>query len=219
MQVNSLIKRFDKLQVLYGDKTLNAIYGAGQINNPKVCFVFMNPNSKNVSSDKKWKGLRAPWIGTKNVWKMFYQLGLFDEDIFIEIHEKEPKEWDYKFAEKVYRKVKDISLYITNLSKATQIDARPLGNYVFKKYIDLFKTEMEIVNLEIIVTFGNQVSSILLDKNIKVSEHRKKYELIKLDRKTVKVFPVYYPVVQGIRNIRKAKEDINWIIKNQIYNN
>ena len=44
------------------------------------------------------------------------------------------------------------------------------------------------------------------------------FELIKINKHTVKIFPVYYPVGQGIRNIKKAKEDIDWIIKNQIYN-
>ena len=29
------------------------------------------------------------------------------------------------------------------------------------------------------------------------------------------VFPVYYPVGQGLRNINKAKEDLSWIIKNK----
>jgi uncharacterized protein YlxW (UPF0749 family) len=29
-----------------------------------------------------------------------------------------------------------------------------------------------------------------------------------------KVFPVYYPVGQGMRNIKLAKEDMSWIIKN-----
>jgi len=217
MQVAKLIKEFDRLQNIYGDKNLDAIYGAGQINNPKLCLVFMNPTGRNVSSNKNWTELKAPWIGTKNVWKMFYQLGLLNKDLFHEIEAKKPNDWDYKFSKKVYKKVKDNSIYITNLSKATQIDARPLKNNVFKKYLVLFKDEINSISPKIIITFGNQVSSILLGKNIKVSEYRKKYELIDLNGNKVKVFPVYYPVGQGVRNIKKAKEDINWIIENQIY--
>ena len=216
MQIKKLLRQFDELQHIHGDKNLDSIYGAGQINNPKVCLVFMNPTGRNVASDKKWCGLKAPWIGTKNVWKMFFQLGFFEESFFNEINEKKPSDWDYKFADKVYTKVSDNSIYITNLSKATQIDARPLRDVVFKEYLGLFKEEINILNPRIIITFGNQVSSILLGKNIKVSDYRKKHENIKVNGNAFKVFPVYYPVGQGMRNIKKAKEDIAWIIKNQI---
>ncbi len=216
MQVTNLIEQFDRLQVIYGDKNLDAVYGAGQINSPKLCLVFMNPTGRNISSNKEWKGLKALWIGTKNVWKMLYQLDLFDEGLFNQINEKKPEDWDYKFAEKVYREVINNSLYITNLSKATQVDARPLKNEVFKKYLTLFIDEINSISPKVIITFGNQVSSILLGKSIKVSEYRKKHELVEINKRLIKVFPVYYPFGQGMRNIEKAKEDIDWIIKNQI---
>ena len=213
MQVKKLIKYFDELQRVYGDKNLDAIYGAGEVENPKICLVFMNPTARNVSSHKKWGGLKAPWVGTKNVWRMFYQLGFFDKEFFERINNKKPEEWDCEFAEKVYEKVRENSIYITNLSKATQIDARPLKNEVFEKYLDLFKEEMKAVKPEVIVAFGNQVSSILLNKIVKVSEYRKKHDILDIGGKDVKIFPVYYPVGQGMRNMAKAKEDIDWIMK------
>jgi len=216
MQISKLTKAFDKLQLIYGDKNLDAIYGAGEIDSPELCLVFMNPTARNISSQKNWKGLKAPWISTKSVWKMLYQLNLFDKDLQIEITKKAPKDWNYDFTDKVYKAVKKRSLYITNLSKATQVDARPLKNKVFKQYLDLFKKEIEIIQPKIIITFGNQVSSNFLSKNIKVSEYRKKYELITINNIQFKVFPIYYPVGQGMRNIGKAKEDIHWILKNYL---
>jgi len=51
---------------------------------------------------------------------------------------------------------------------------------------------------------------------VKVSQYRKQFELINVNHRKVKVFPVFYPVGQGMRNIGKAIEDINWIIKNQV---
>ncbi len=215
MQVKKLFEKFDKLQKIYGDKNLNAIYGAGQTEKPKLCLVFMNPTGKNISSNKKWSGLKAPWVGTKNIWKMFFQLNLLGGSIFEEIKSKKPEDWDYEFAEKIYKTVSNNSIYITNLSKATQIDARPLKNKVFKKYLDLFKEEINNVKPKIIITFGNQVSSVLLNKNIKVSEYRRKYEMLEVYGNSFSVFPVYYPVGQGLRNINKAKEDLSWIIKNK----
>lgn len=213
MQITKLFYEFEKLQKIHGEKTLDSVYGCGQIKNPDVCFVFMNPTARNVSSHKEWKGLKAPWIGTKNVWNMFYQLGFFDEKFIEEINSKKPNDWNYEFAEFVYKKVKDASMYITNLSKATQVDARALPNTVFKTYVDLFFEEMDRVKPKVIITFGNQVSSVVLNKTIKVSEYRKKQENVVRKGYTYQVYPVYYPVGQGMRNIKKAKEDLSWIIK------
>ena len=120
------------------------------------------------------------------------------------------------FAEKIYRDICKNSIYITNLSKATQLDARPLKNRIFMKYLDLFNEEIDILQPKVIITFGNQVSSIILNKNINVSKYRKKFELLDINGKKTMVFPVYYPVGQGLRNIDVAKEDIDWIIKNYL---
>jgi len=155
MQITKLFYKFDELQKLYGEKTLDSVYGCGQIKNPELCFVFMNPTARNVSSSKEWKGLKAPWISTKNVWNMFYQLGIFEKKFIEDINSKKPNDWDYEFAEKVYQKVKNKLIYITNLAKATQVDARALSRNVFKAYLDLFFEEMDIVRPKAIITFGN----------------------------------------------------------------
>jgi len=216
LQIEKLFGAFDKLQKKYGDKNLTAIYGAGKIKEPEIVFVFMNPTAKNVSTSKNWKGLKAPWIGTKNVWRMFYTLGFLDKDIFEEIISKKAQDWDYDFSEKVYKHIKDKSIYITNLSKATKIDSKNPPNSEFKDYLDLFKEEIKILKPKVIITFGNQVSSVILDKNIKVSENRKKDYALKIGNKEFKFFPVYYPVGQGQRNISKAKEDLEWILNKNI---
>ncbi|MFH1649547.1 MAG: uracil-DNA glycosylase family protein [Candidatus Woesearchaeota archaeon] len=213
MQIETLFKSFDALQKLYGDESLSAIYGAGQIKNPKFCFVFMNPTGKNVSAAKTWKGLKAPWIGTKQVWKMLYALGLFDKNLLDEINCMKSSDWSPEFASKVYKNVKEHSVYITNLSKATQLDARPLKNEVFRNYLSLLHEELLTVNPRVIITFGNQVSSILLGKPIKVSEYRKKKESIVINGRTFNVYPVYYPVGQGLRNMNLAVEDISSIMQ------
>lgn len=214
MQITKLFPSFDKLHELYGEKTLDAIYGCGQLQNPALCLVFMNPTARNVSASKKWKGLKAPWIGTKNVWEMFFQLGLLEKNVAEMIKTKKPVEWDNKFALDVYQKVAENKMYITNLSKATQLDARALPDVVFREYVDLFKEEIHLIQPKIIITFGNQVSSVLFGKNVKVGEYRKKHEVLNIKGIEYKIFPVYYPVGQGRRNIVMAKEDIAWILKN-----
>ncbi|MEI7477076.1 MAG: uracil-DNA glycosylase family protein [bacterium] len=178
-----------------------------------MCLVFMNPTGRNVAAQKTWSGIKAPWIGTKNVWNMFYHLGLIDKKLIEEINKKKPADRSPSFSEEVYKQISKQSIYITNLSKATQIDARPLPDEVFRQYVDLFHEEVARIKPKIIITFGNQVSSVLLQKNIKVGEYRKRHEILQINGKQYKVFPVYYPVGQGTRNIKIAKEDMERILK------
>ncbi len=163
MQIEELKAGFDTLQKRFGDPALSSIYGAGCVRNPEVCFVFMNPTGKNVAADPAWEGLRAPWIGTKNVWKLFAALNLISNDLFDAIQIMHATEWTPSFAERVYQQLADRKLYITNLSKSTQTDARPLPNSVFQEYLPGFHQELRTIQPKRIITFGNQVSSILLD--------------------------------------------------------
>ena len=174
LKIEDLKKDYDKLQVKYGAKELDSIYNGGCEENPDICFVFMNPTGKNIASDKSWKGRKSPWLGTKNIWKLFYKVDLLSEETFNKIQEKKPKEWDYEFCNYVYEEIEKNKLFITNLGKCTQIDARPLPDEVLKKYLDLLFKEINIIKPKIIITFGNQVSSIILNKKISVSENRKK---------------------------------------------
>jgi len=50
LQIEHLKKDIDKLQTIYGNPKLNAIYGAGCIHDPKVLFLFMNPTARNISA-------------------------------------------------------------------------------------------------------------------------------------------------------------------------
>ena len=43
MTLEKLNKEYDKLQLKYGDKSLDSIYNGGCTNNHDICFVFMNP--------------------------------------------------------------------------------------------------------------------------------------------------------------------------------
>jgi len=77
MNLQELNEKFNKLQNKYGAKELDAICGGGCESNPNICFVFMNPTSKNIASSKNWKGIKSPWIGTKNIWDLFHTLNLW----------------------------------------------------------------------------------------------------------------------------------------------
>lgn len=217
MKIKDLKKEYDKLQKKYGAKELDSIYNGGCEENPEICFVFMNPTGRNIASNKEWTGRKSPWLGTKNIWKLFYNVNLLSQKTFDKIQEKKPKEWDYNFCDYVYKEIEENKIFITNLGKCTQIDARPLPDEVLEKYLELLFKEIDIIKPKIIITFGNQVSSIILNQKISVSENRKKYHELEINKRIYKVYPVYYPVGNGIFNIDKSIEDIRWIMgKNKI---
>jgi len=209
-QVTQLHNEYDKLQLKYGDPTLSSIYGAGCIENPDIMFIFMNPTGRNISSIPSWEGLRAPWIGTKQVWDIFENLGLLQSDIYLKIKSIKPEEWDSDFSNEVYKDIQNHSVFITNLGKCTQVDARPLNNSVFKDYLNLMYKEIEIVNPKKIITFGNQVSSILLGKSISVSNYMQSEKEVLYN---YEIFPTYYPVGQGRRNMPLAIDRIRKVLE------
>lgn len=174
----------------------------------------MNPTARNISTQKSWNGLRAPWLGTKNVWNIFHQLKLLSTDSFKRVRSMTPEEWNVDFANHIYSELENKKIFVTNLAKCTQLDARPLGNDVFKNYLDLMMQEILFTKPQNIVTFGNQVSSILLGKSVSVSDYTGiKNEELKVKNKQFKVFPTYYPVGQGRRNMPLAVKRIKKIIE------
>lgn len=219
MKIKDLNKEYDKLQQKYGAKELDSIYNGGCEINPDICFVFMNPTGRNIASLKSWKGRKSPWLGTKNIWKLFYNVGLLSKKTFNEINNKKHNDWDYEFCDYVYSEIEYNKVFITNLGKCTQIDARPLSDKVLNKYLDLLFKEIDIIKPKIIITFGNQVSSLVLNKKISVSENRKISHELEINNNKYKVYPVYYPVGNGIFNIDKSIEDIKWILENEITKN
>lgn len=210
--LDNLAKEYDKLQLIYGAKELDSIYSGGCTNNPDICFVFMNPTKRNIAASKEWKGLKSPWIGTKNIWDLFYEIDLLDSKIYNKIKNIKGKEWTEDFASEVYENVKKHKYFITNLAKCTQIDARELPDEIFLKYLSLLEKEIEIINPKVVVLFGNQVSSIVLNEKISVSECRRKLFIKDINNKKYKCYSVYYPVGNGRFNIDKSIEDLKWII-------
>lgn len=214
--LETLNKKYDKLQLKYGAKELNSIYSGGCTDNPDICFVFMNPTGRNIASVKEWSGIRAPWIGTKNIWDLFYELNLLDKIIYDKIKSIKGSEWTEEFANEVYDNVKKYRYFITNLGKCTQVDARPLPDSVYMEYLELLKKEIEIIKPKVVILFGNQVSSIVLNEKVSVSQYRKKCCIKKIKGVEYKFYSAYYPVGNGRFNIDKSIQDIKWIMENEI---
>lgn len=213
IQLDQLHPEVDKLQKLYGSPDLNAIYGAGQVLQPKLLLLFMNPTSRNISAAKDWLGIRAPWLGTKNIWRLLYAAGLLDAQLLGATQTKVIDEWTKDFAQKLYESLSNNSVYITNLAKCTQVDARALANSVFRTYLDNTLRELQAIRPVKIVTFGNQVSSVLLGRNIRVSDYGgAAKEVLEINGNSFEVYPCFYPIGQGMRNFEAAVTRLRSII-------
>jgi DNA polymerase len=173
----------------------------------------MNPTAKNVSASDDWKRLRAPRLGMNNVWQIFYALDIVSFDYFQKIQEMKIGDWNVDFAQDVYREVVEKKVYITNLAKCTQVDARPLKNDVFKNYLKIMEEEVMAINPKNIITFGNQVSSNILRKPVSVGDYKKdEKEVLKISGQSFDVYPTHYPVGQGRRNMPMAIKRIKAIL-------
>jgi uracil-DNA glycosylase len=121
-------------------------------------------------------------------------------------------EWTPAFAHHLYQTIADQRVYVTSLGKCSQVDARPLPNSVFRAYLDQMYAEIVALQPAAIVTFGNQVSSIFLQKKISVSQYAGiEHEIALIQGQSFLVYPTYYPVGLGMRNIDKAIERLHGI--------
>ena len=216
LQITDLFPEIYKLHEVYGSKSCEPVFGAGRVNRPRLCLVFMNPTARNVSATKEWNGIRAPWLGTKKVWGMLYKIGILkNKDMVDRINLMKPSEWNEEFAFNLYSELAKESIYITNIAKCTQDDARPLSNLIYRQYLSTTLKELKYIEPEFTFCFGNQVSSVILGKNISVSKYSNdEYENLDSNGKLLKIYPTFYPVGQGMRNMPKAIERINKVIGN-----
>lgn len=58
-----------------------------------------------IYQTRNWKGIRCPWLGTKQVWKFLADVGLFDKNLNNQIQNMKPKDWSLEFCENVYDEV------------------------------------------------------------------------------------------------------------------
>lgn len=137
---------------------------------------------------------------------------LLDEDVYNKIRSIKGNEWTESFAQEVYDNVKKYKYFITNLGKCTQADARELPDSIYKEY--LLEKEIEIINPKVVILFGNQVSSVVLNEKISVSQCRKKLFEKDINGKKYNCYSVFYPVGNGRFNIGKSIEDILYIKEN-----
>lgn len=187
----------------FPENDLMPVLGNGKNSQPKVMFVFINPTAKNISSNKNWRGPRFPFIGTKQIWRVFHQAGLFDDELMNKINNS--GYWSLEFTDKVLDFLKGSSFYFTNIVKRTGKDATLPNSEKIKLFLPILEREIGIVQPEYIVTFGLIPFENMAKQKIKLNDYYSKtikdkkldfYEVEFGDFKT-KVIPCYFPVGRG----------------------
>ncbi len=193
--------------------SLMPIVGNGKCSRPKVMFVFINPTARNISSSPSWKGPRFPFIGTKQVWRIFHRAGLFDDLLMQSIESiKSGGEWSLGFTDEVLDFLKERDFYITNIVKWTGHDATLPDSEKISLFLPVLEREIEIVKPRYIVAFGLIPFERLSKTKIRLSDYynesKKNKKLITYDLPSVssgsKVIPCYFPVGRG--NPKRAVE-------------
>ena len=199
-KLDALWEETIKINNLYFKKNgLMPIFGSGKIYKPKIMFVFINPTHKNTSSDPDWTGPRFPFIGTKQIWRIFHRSGLFDDELMHEINNSSI--WSVEFTNKVLNFLQKQEFYITNIVKWTGEDATLPDSEKINLFLPTLEKEIEIVQPEYIVTFGLIPFERLTKQKIKLKNYysevinnkKLKFYLFK----SSKIIPCYFPVGRG----------------------
>lgn len=193
------------------------ILGNGKSFKPKIMFIFINPTARNISSDKSWQGPRFPFIGTKQVWRVFHRAGMFDDELMKAINNSSI--WSVEFTNKVLMFLQERGFYITNIVKWTGHDATLPDSEKINLFLPVLKKEIELVQPEHIVTFGMIPYERLTNQKIKLKDYYsgniknnnlKTFETEVNSIKT-KVIPCYFPVGRG--EPKKAVEILKLVDK------
>lgn len=215
LQVPEISQRVVEIsQQYYGDHTLDAISGAGQIKQPKIALVFINPTHRNISTSPTWDGLKAPWIGCANIWQLFADARLISQEVNQAIQAAKTN-WSEQFALDAYSHVASQELYITNIVKWAGLDAKLPEREKIKLYAPLLTEELRIVQPEWIIAFGQLTfDGLLRELGVKAQANFGALNELMLDTDIVQsirteigeIIPCYFPVGQGIKNRAKAVE-------------
>ena len=143
---------------------------------------------------------------------MLYDLGFISREIASKT-QADTSSRTPEFAQELYEHIASRKIFITNLAKCTQSDAKHLSDKVFKEYLPTLFQEINLLQPQKVVIFGNQVNSIILERPITVSSYEgDTFEIKMIHNQIYQIYPCRYPVGMGFRNMAKAKERVKNII-------
>jgi uracil-DNA glycosylase len=205
-------------KVLDPRNPLPTVVGGGRSSRPEVAFIFINPTARNASTRSGWSGPRYPFIGTKQVWKIFHRARLIEDAVAEAIQAREY--WDEQFAEQVYEHLEQSGFYLTNLVKWTGPDGSLPEQRLVQAYLPLLLAELEIVRPKRIVTFGLLPTKAIIGKHLRMEEiykqtvARRAPVYLQSEGSKWQVMPCYFPVGRG--NPRRAVDMLSLLAQDLV---
>ena len=173
--------------------------------------ILVNPTHRNLSSDPEYRGVRFPFIGIRQFWRVLADGGLIDKKVAYGLTSR--KDWNEGCTEQVKRELVGNGLFLTNIVKCCYDHSSYPDGDVIKDQMEVLAEEIRIVSPESIIAFGGLVYKTLTGKNIKLSEYwnggmtEGNREVI--SGSGVVTEPCYFPIGRG--NPRKAAEILSKI--------
>ena len=197
------------------NNSLRHILGGGKTESPEYMFVFINPTNRNITSKTGYTGPRYPFAGTKDVWKVFAEAGIFQENIL----EITNNQWDENSICSVLNQITSSGLYFTNIVKCTAPNGDPPSKSEVENSKALLMEEISIVKPKNILAFGLLPFKALTGRAIKLSEYFTPEKIKPVDSVDIKgekypVYPCYFPVGRG--NPKKSAEALIRILQGSL---
>lgn len=201
-----------KLQKLYAQvdnckfckidrNVLQHIHGFGVLN-AKLMLVLVNPTYRNLSSDPEYKGVRFPFIGVRQFWKVLADGGLINKKVAYNLPLR--KDWQKKQTELIKNELIRHKFFLTNIVKCCYSHSAYPDKRVIAEQLKLLADEINIVRPKKIIAFGGLVFKTLTGKSIKLSEYWKKRGTGKsrevISGLKVLTEPCYFPIGRGNPN-------------------
>lgn len=187
---------------------LNHIFGFGAIK-PKFMFILINPTYRNLSSDKNYVGLRFPFIGVRQFWRVLADGGIISKKVAYKLPLR--KEWGKDDTNNVKNEILKNEIFVTNIVKCCYNHSAYPSKEIIKQQLKIVGEEIKIVKPKRILAFGLLTYKVLTGSEIKISSAINNPNKFKnneiLSKLNVPVIPCYFPIGRG--NPKKASIMLN----------
>lgn len=188
----------------YPDHDLRPILGNGKTLKPDVMFVFINPTARNVSTSRTWRGPRFPFIGTRQVWRIFHRAGLVD-DLLMRRIEESPSEWSLELTQEVLAFLRRKRFYVTNIVKWAGHDAALPDKEKINLFLPILEREIAVVRPAYVVAFGLIPFEALTQEDILLKQYHSQamrtrqlqFYSRRFGTVQTKIIPCYFPIGRG----------------------
>lgn len=203
-ELKKLYLSVDKCKFCKKDKNpLQHIYGFGALN-PRLMLILINPTYRNLSSDPKYVGVRFPFIGVRQFWKVLADGGLIDKKIANSLPPR--SKWKNEDTVKIQKALINNKLFLTNIVKCCYAHGAYPKKEVVRDQLKILKEEIKIVSPKKIIAFGTFAFKTLTGENIKLADckNKSKTQTEKMSGLEIPTIPCYFPIGRG--NPKKAAE-------------